>query len=79
MNQARPLLHKIDVKQSGNGIKRTGLFVCRCKGNRPLELRAVELEFFLMEEVLHEKLKLACCLVNNSNLVEAKGAYFMTT
>ena len=27
-------------------------------GNRPLEPRALEVEFFLMEEVLHEKVKI---------------------
>jgi hypothetical protein len=27
-------------------------------GNRPLEPKAVEVEFFLMEEVLHEKVKI---------------------
>ncbi len=29
-----------------------------CNGNRPLEPRALEVEFFPMEEVLHEKVKI---------------------
>jgi hypothetical protein len=29
-----------------------------CLGNRPLEPKALEVEFFLMEEVLHEKVKI---------------------
>ena len=30
----------------------------KLKGNRPLEPRALEVEFFPMEEVLHEKVKI---------------------
>jgi len=30
----------------------------RIKGNRPLEPKALEVEFFPMEEVLHEKVKI---------------------
>jgi hypothetical protein len=29
-----------------------------CKGNRPLEPRALEVEFFPLEEVLHAKVKI---------------------
>lgn len=75
MNQARPLLLKIDVKQCGNGIKRTGLFVCKCKGL----LEATQLRPRHNKIYLGEKLKLACCLVTNSNPVNAKVANFMTT
>ena len=31
--------------------------VIKVDGNRPLEPRALEVEFFPMEEVLHEKVK----------------------
>jgi hypothetical protein len=30
----------------------------KCLGNRPFEPKALEVEFFPMEEVLHEKVKI---------------------
>ena len=38
-------------------VKRLGQLCCQV-GNRPLEPRALEVEFFPMEEVLHEKVKI---------------------
>ena len=35
-----------------------GKFIDCSKGNRPLEPKALEVEFFPMEEVLHEKVKI---------------------
>ena len=41
-----------------HGISNATYYQCMSKGNRPLEPRALEVEFFPMEEVLHEKVKI---------------------
>lgn len=48
--------------QCAEALKRvlwSRVFCCpKYSGNRPLEPRALEVEFFPMEEVLHEKVKI---------------------
>jgi hypothetical protein len=48
----------LENRSEFNSGRRQQVEFCWLIGNRPLEPRALEVEFFPMEEVLHEKVKI---------------------
>ena len=72
VTQAKPLLHEMDAKHSGNGKRWTSRFACRRIGldqASPLRPRHIKIR-------LVEKSRLRALLVNNSNPVEANMVCF---